>query len=1267
MRGLMESNPEEFARRAMPEPERAQLPAPLRPFIERRLKGRGFFGVYCVFPKPGPQPSEIRQGHRSGYAYEVRLHGVTYKAFVFGKWEDQTTVLEVTIDGVTLQDAIVLGESPTPAEQGAAGGPVIELAPSTSGPNTLLYMIASFSDEVTEPISEATALTQMGVVNDFWLNNSSGTVSLRGLVNPTQVMDVVHIVLPHPMSYGSNYNNSFGLLLSDARAAAFAQGYNYADYNLDAVITSDQSFNYAGRAYIGAQGAHLVKPYTTLRTAGHELGHNLGLYHANYWRTDATKPFGRDSVPGGYVGDTVNAEWIEYGHYSSLMGAQYGSEWDDATKPHYAAAEKVRLGWLSANAVQFVTNSGTYRLYRHDERSAQGTPRGLRVETSATDYTGYVRRYWLNYRYAPWSTALNWLRNGLQVDICRTTYGNDGVTQLDMTPYSKDDSSGASWTDDNTDKVDGALIVGCTYSDPYAGIHITPVATGSDTPNEEYINVVIKLGTFPGNNAPVIARFSVSTNQATLGQAVSFSVVASDPDGDALAYSWDFDQVQTWTQNGLNSPTATKSWSNAGQYRVTVTVSDMKGGVATESVIVTVGTPAHTSQIWGRVVWGGQGLYGVRVWTTAGSTTWQAWTESDGAYALTDLPATNSYTVKCMADGLTFTAQFANPVAVVPGDAYGKDFYANEPLPPGFGTPTFALSGQVTDAGSGVVGAEVRAGGLVTTTDTSGNYQFTNFPGGTYTLVPRKDDWTFSPASQGVTLTSANAGGNNFARVALFSISGRIDGLPVTSQSPGPTVYLSNGRSVRASLLGRNPNRYWGYTLSSVPAGQFSVSAELAGYRIVPSGFSNPLLITGNLLNVNFNGSAAPVDWAINGRVTELNRPLAGVTVEARQGTTPVGSALTDSDGCFRIINVTNGAYTLVPSRAGYTFSPPSRVVGGFWTGGNNFAAIGSNSPPMIGSVTATPAIVPSAAATATLSAVASGGAPLGYSWGAVTARGPVTFSVNDSTGAASTVVSFLSPGVYAFCVWVTDSQGFVTTSNVNLTVSAGPRAVVVSPCEVQVAEGGTVAFRADAWDDLGNRISVSPAWSVRGGGSIASNGLFSATTAGGPYQVEAVAGTLSATGSVWVVPSPPLAIQSIALSNHSITITWNAISGRLYRVECKDSLNNSHWNVLTPHVLAVGPSASKTDTVVSGQRFYRVLLLPWPSLAIQSIVLSNASVTITWNAISGRTYRVECKDSLHDGNWNVLTPDVPAVGQTASKTDAVVSSQRFYRVLLLP
>ena len=1184
MRHLLETDPGEFARRAMPASDRAALPEQIRDHVERRLAGRGFFGVYCVLPTDqfatGNRPASSAPG---GFRREVRVDGITYRAHVFGKWKDAETVQEAAIDGVVLDDAIALGDSPVPTEQADAGSPIPQSSPTTSAPNTVLYMIARFSDQSSDPVSASTALSQMTVLSNFWANNSYGTVSIHGLVQPAQPVDIIYITLPQPSSYAATYNTNFAELLSDARSAASAQNYNYSSYNLDVVVTTSSGFSYAGRAYVGSQGAHLVAGYTSLRTSGHELGHNLGLWHANYWRTDSTAPFGKDSVPGGYCADTSDAEWVEYGHYFSIMAAQSGGEIDDATKPHYAAIEKTKLGWLTGDRVRYVSTSGSYRLYRQDHRDVTNNPRGIRIETSATDYTGNARRYWLNYRYAPWSTAQNWLRSGLQVDVCQSNYGSDGATLLDMTPFSKDaatpfydpDNQPSSfWTIDNTDKLDGSLVVGRTYSDRVAGIHITPLATGDSGANQEFIDVAVNLGAFPDNTAPVIHSFTTTTNQVAAGQSVSFSVNATDPQGDALAYAWDFDETQVWTASGLNTNTATKSWSSAGQYRVLITVSDMKGGVASDSILVTVGAPSANRQILGRVLWSGHPIGGARVSATLGSATRQAFTESDGSYALTDLGATDGWTLNCRMDTLTFSAQFTNPVSVAGGNAYGKDFYANESLPSPGGT-TYSISGQVTDGANGVQGAEVSGGGMLAVTDASGNFTLPNLVNDTYTVIARYANWGFTPASRTVTISGANSIGNTFVRVAPYRITGRFYGPSTSSGAPAPRVYLSNGRSVAATKTSGG-NRYWTYTLNSVPAGTYALGAELSGYYIVSTNFTNPLVLNGNLSGINFVATPAVASGAVSGRVTDLGLPLAGVTVEARQVGNLIAAIQTDSDGCFRFSQLTNAAYTIEPTKSGYTFAPNSQTVTSVPAGVLDFAAAGTNSAPEISAISALPNPVAASSDTATLSVTASGQSPLSYSWVALSAPGPVSFSPNDGSEAASTEVAFLRSGDYLIRARVTDADGFSDSTNVTITVSPPPGQMVVTPYEIQLTNGQPATFTVVAWNSQGTPFTVSPEWTVNGGGVIETNGAFVASMPGGPFDVVATAGALVATGTVWVtgVYLPTITLQT--LNGQGSEAGGDPIAFRLTR--------SGDTNVpVTVNLSVVGSASYPTDYSVNG------------------------------------------------------------------------------------
>jgi len=102
------------------------------------------------------------------------------------------------------------------------------------------------------------------------------------------------------------------------------------------------------------------------------------------------------------------------------------------------------------------------------------------------------------------------------------------------------------------------------------------------------------------------------------------------------------------------------------------------------------------------------------------------------------------------------------------------------------------------------------------------------------------------------------------------------------------------------------------------------------------------------------------------------------------------------------------------------------------------------------------------------------------------------------------------------------------------LTVTAPPEpaSVVVSPSNVQLAPGATRTFSAIVYDQFLQPLSPQPAltWSVSGGGTISSSGVFTAGTAlGGPFTVTARAGTISGTASVTVVDAPIGAIFSDA------------------------------------------------------------------------------------------------------------------------------------------
>jgi PKD repeat protein len=91
------------------------------------------------------------------------------------------------------------------------------------------------------------------------------------------------------------------------------------------------------------------------------------------------------------------------------------------------------------------------------------------------------------------------------------------------------------------------------------------------------------------NQNPVI---SSATADKTIGVAslpVNFTAAATDPDGDAVSYAWDFGDGGTAT-----GATATHTYTTGGTFSAKVTVTDGKGGSATRTISITA-LPPDTS------------------------------------------------------------------------------------------------------------------------------------------------------------------------------------------------------------------------------------------------------------------------------------------------------------------------------------------------------------------------------------------------------------------------------------------------------------------------------------------------------------------------------------------------------------------------------------------------------------------------------------------------------------------------------------------------
>jgi hypothetical protein len=141
---------------------------------------------------------------------------------------------------------------------------------------------------------------------------------------------------------------------------------------------------------------------------------------------------------------------------------------------------------------------------------------------------------------------------------------------------------------------DGSSATGSTTSHAYAiAGNFTATVTVSDGHGGSAGSSVAINITSPTDNPPVITSAASATPQtAIVGQTITFSAGASDPDSDPLSFFWNFGDGSS----GAGS-SATHAYSTAGNFTATVTVSDGRGGTASSSVIVTINVPVTASFI----------------------------------------------------------------------------------------------------------------------------------------------------------------------------------------------------------------------------------------------------------------------------------------------------------------------------------------------------------------------------------------------------------------------------------------------------------------------------------------------------------------------------------------------------------------------------------------------------------------------------------------------------------------------------------------------
>jgi len=236
------------------------------------------------------------------------------------------------------------------------------------------------------------------------------------------------------------------------------------------------------------------------------------------------------------------------------------------------------------------------------------------------------------------------------------------------------------------------------------------------------------------------------------------------------------------------------------------------------------------------------------------------------------------------------------------------------------GTPTpacpYSICGTVTcDDKAGLT--MTLSGGVSTTTltDASGKYCFTGLCNGTYIVTPSKTNCTFTPASRQATINGASVTGVDFTCTCIttYSISGTVTG----DTQAGVTMSLFGSIST-TTITDASGN----YRFTGISNGTYTVTPRKSGYSFEPP-YRQVTISGANVIGADFTAHIAST-YTISGTVTGDTQADVTITVVYDS---VLGDTTTNTSGNYTFSGLSNGTYTVKPSKANYTFEPASTQV----------------------------------------------------------------------------------------------------------------------------------------------------------------------------------------------------------------------------------------------------------------------------------------------------------------------------------------------------
>jgi chitodextrinase len=264
-------------------------------------------------------------------------------------------------------------------------------------------------------------------------------------------------------------------------------------------LSTPQGIVAAGTAWINLTSDADPQTYT------HELGHNMGLYHANALACPPPKQF-----------DTTGCTNLNYGDEYDTMGGPPGGN-----QAGFDAWHRYVLGWLNSTTMPTVSQAGTFTYTLAPIESVSPTAPVALYIPRGNSGNGFSIEYRQPIGVDSWMQGSN-VTAGASIKWVGSMMSNADSEALDATPGSQVSNSYWNTSDFNQD---GAFLPGSSFTDGSYGITVKVLGASSSG-----LTVQVTVTQTCTLAAPAVAVSPSSQTAAYGGATLTYTVTVTDDD-----------------------------------------------------------------------------------------------------------------------------------------------------------------------------------------------------------------------------------------------------------------------------------------------------------------------------------------------------------------------------------------------------------------------------------------------------------------------------------------------------------------------------------------------------------------------------------------------------------------------------------------------------------------------------------------------------------------------------------------------------------------